>query len=243
MIKSIARNLQHRISRRVEETNLKRFLRTVDTVDKIKMRNADYANIREAICQSGTDKLSYFANGFTHEGGLYLQQNPDEFASLCLFLREHRPYTNYLEIGSASGGACLFLYREVGFANVWSMDDGQHVRAVEQKKNFSLIPNFQQFLGDSHSEQAKHYLTEHLPGKLDVAFIDGDHSYEGAWQDVELVRPHCRPGSLVIFHDTVACPEVRQVWMKSINDKLIKPLAEYVGNQQPALGIGIGSVI
>ena len=213
----------------------------IDTIEEIRSRHADFSRLRKAVCESGTDNMNHFQNGYTHEGGLYLQQNPDEFVSLCLYLREHKPYHNYLEIGSASGGACLFMNREVGFTNVWSLDDGQHPRAVEQKKNFGQVENFQQFLGDSHSEEAKQFLQTRLSEKLDIAFIDGDHSYEGAWKDVELVLPHCRPGTLMLLHDTVACPEVRQVWKKAINDKLIDPKAEYVGDYLP-LGIGIGTV-
>ena len=82
---------------------------------------------------------------------------------------------------------------------------------------------------------------ENLKANLDVAMIDGDHSYEGAWKDVELVLPHCRAGTLLIFHDTVACDEVRQVWRKCIFNRLIKPQAEYIGDKLP-LGIGIGAV-
>ncbi len=214
----------------------------IDTIDQVRSRHPDFARLRDAICQAGTDSLVHFKNGYTHQGGLYLQQNPDEFASLCFYLQEHKPYTNYLEIGSASGGACLFLNREIGFTNVWSLDDGQHPRAVEQKKNFGQVSNFHQFLGDSHSEAARQYLEKNLPAKLDIAFIDGDHSYEGAWKDVELVLPYCRPGTLMLFHDTVACAEVRDVWLKCINDKLIDPQAEYAGVDQP-LGIGIGTIL
>ncbi|MGI8654646.1 MAG: class I SAM-dependent methyltransferase [Pyrinomonadaceae bacterium] len=214
----------------------------LDSISAIKQRNAEFDRLRDSIRQSGTDSLSHFGNEYTHEGGLSLQQNPDEFASLCLYLKEHRPYTNYMEIGSASGGTCLVLCREVGFTNIISVDDGSHPRAPEQKKNFSQLPNFKQFLGDSHSAAAKSFLESNLEGKLDVAFIDGDHSYEGVWQDVELTLPFCRPGTLVIFHDTIACDGVQKTWQRCAEEKLLKPLAEYIGDDRP-LGIGIGSVI
>jgi hypothetical protein len=187
----------------------------------------EFVRVRDLIRAAGTDRLSHFGNGYTHEGGLCLQQNPDEFAALCLNLKERAPFANYMEIG---------------FGRVYSLDNGEHPRAVEQKRNFSRIPNFQQFLGDSHSAAARDYLQEHLDGKLDVAFIDGDHSYEGVWQDIELTLPFCRPGTVMILHDTVACDGVERAWLRCVREKLVKPVAEYVGEERP-LGIGVGTVI
>jgi cephalosporin hydroxylase len=221
--------------------NLRRSFAKEELYD-IKRRHSDFELIRDRIRKAGTDSLSHFGNGYTYEGGLYLQQNPDEFAALILFLRERGPHLNYLEIGSASGGACLFLYRELGFRNVISLDDGRHPRAASQAANFASIENFKQFLGDSHSEAARRFLEENVGTKLDVAFIDGDHSFEGVWQDLELTRPFCRGGSLVIFHDTLACEGVERAWRKCVKQKVITPLAEFVGEEKP-LGIGVGSLI
>lgn len=219
------------------------YLGGVETVEGMKQRHGDeFLQVRDRIRASGTDSLAHFGNGYTHEGDLLLQQNPDEFAALTLLLRERRPVVNYMEIGSASGGACLFLSREVGFTNTFSLDNGEHPRAVAQKEHFSQVPNFKQFLGDSHSEEARRFLTENVAGKLDVAFIDGDHSYEGVWQDIELTLPFCRPGTLVILHDTVACYEVEKAWLRSVREKRVKPLAEFVGDEKP-LGIAVGEVV
>lgn len=201
----------------------------------------EFAPLRERIGALGTDSLAYFGSGFTHEGGLSLQQNPDEFTALCLFLRERGPWQNYLEIGSASGGTCLTLFREVGFANVLSLDNGQHPRAPEQAKNFALIPGIRCYLGDSHAPAARRFLEENLPGKVDVAFIDGDHSEQGVWQDMELTLPFCRPGALVILHDTVACHGVEKAWLRSTRERLLRPLAEFIGEEYP-MGIAIGEL-
>ncbi|HEX8843689.1 MAG TPA: class I SAM-dependent methyltransferase [Pyrinomonadaceae bacterium] len=221
---------------------LRRGLGRPESILSMRQRYKDFDDVRDRVRRSGTDSLEHFDNGYTHEGGLYLQQNPDEFAALTIFLREHGPHTNYMEIGSASGGACLFLYREVGFGNVLSLDNGEHERAVAQKEHFSQIKNFKQFLGDSHSEEARLFLKENVKSKLDVAFIDGDHSYEGVWQDIELALPFCRRGTLVIFHDTVACEGVRDAWLRGVEQKLFRPCAVFVGEERP-LGIAVGVVI
>jgi predicted O-methyltransferase YrrM len=229
-----ARNMQTQFFRRMH-------LNGIDTIATLQQRHKGFTALRDHIRQLGTDSLSHFGNGYTHEGGLCLQQNPDEFAALCLFLRERAPYTNYLEIGSASGGACLVLSQEVGFTNAFSLDDGQHPRAVEQPKNFRRVPNFKQFIGDSHSTAAVEFLRAELPGKIDLAFIDGDHSYAGVWQDVELTLPFCRPGALIIFHDTIACDGVERAWLRCVRARRLRPLAEYIGAERP-LGIAVGAV-
>lgn len=217
-------------------------LRGVDTLRALRKRRPDFDSTRDQICRSGTDSLAHFGNGYTHEGDLFLQQNPDEFAALCLFLKEKTLRHNYVEIGSASGGACLFLYQQIGFDHVLSLDDGQHPRATEQQKHFGKIENFKQFVGDSHSVDAIHFLKHHLNGEIDIAFIDGDHSYQGVSQDIELVLPFCKKGTLLIFHDTIACAAVEKAWLQAVEKKVIHPLAEYISQENP-LGIAVGSVL
>jgi predicted O-methyltransferase YrrM len=38
-------------------------------------------------------------------------------------------------------------------------------------------------------------------GTVDVVFVDGDHSPEGAREDWDVWHPHVRPGGVVAFHD------------------------------------------
>ena len=51
-----------------------------------------FEELRTRVRESGCDCLRKFANGYTLEGGLALQQNPDEFAALCLFLQRRGPF-------------------------------------------------------------------------------------------------------------------------------------------------------
>lgn len=231
-----------RISNALLRRRRRRFLNQVDSIASIEARHPEFNRMRTLIREAGTDSLEYFGNGYTHEGGLYLQQNPDEFAALCLLLTEHRPIERYLEIGSASGGACLFLYQHVGFGAVYCVDDGNHSRASSQDVHFSRIRNCHRFLGDSHDEEARRFVRERAGTGIDVAFIDGDHSYEGVVQDIRLVTPFCRRGGLVILHDTVACAGVQRAWAELCENPQMCPRAEYIGAERP-LGIGVASIL
>ena len=200
---------------------------------------AEFGPLRDLICQSGTDCLRHFGNGYLSEGGLALQQNPDEFAALCLFLKRRGPFSTYLEIGSASGGTGFFLAREIGFDLAMSIDDGEHLRASEQKVN---LAGFKEFVGSSHSPEAATFLEETLQGlPLDLAFVDGDHTEEGVWKDIEMLLPFCLPGTLIVVHDTRACAGVEIAWLRATWEGIITPLAEFIGDQKP-LGIGVGRV-
>jgi predicted O-methyltransferase YrrM len=202
----------------------------------------EFERLRTLIRQSGTDCLRHFGNGYSHEGGLALQQNPDEFAALCLFLRRRRPFSTYLEIGSASGGTGRILSEELGFGLTISIDDGRHPRASEQKVNLGAMPGFRQFVGNSHSPEARVFLEETLQASpLDLAFVDGEHTEEGVWQDLEMIHPFCWPGTLIVLHDTRACEGVELAWLRATREGMITPLAEFVGDRKP-LGIGVGRV-
>ncbi len=205
-------------------------------------RRRSFLELREKIRNAGTDSLAHFQNSYAFEGGLSLQQNPDEFARLCLFLKGRSPLGTYVEIGSASGGACRFIYENVGFERALILDDGRHPRAGEQDGNFSAIPHLQRFVGDSHSAAAKSFLEANLHGPISAAFIDGDHSYEGVWQDIQLIMEFVTPGTVLILHDTVACEGVKKAWRQMKELGSVAPRAEYIGRKR-ALGIGVAEAV
>ena len=42
-----------------------------------------------------------------------------------------------------------------------------------------------------------------LPDRIDFAFVDGDHSFEGVKMDWEILLPRLGPWSIVVFHDSL----------------------------------------
>lgn len=194
-----------------------------------------FTHVREAVEKAGSGSVCVF--GGTYHGGYYSQQNPDEFAALvCYLMRRCRPIDLYGEIGVAAGGTTRLMHELVSFRQGLLLDNGQHPDHRHFAENTKNIP-LRVFIGDSHSNAAKGFLAiesakEPNP-KFDVIFIDGDHTYEGVKQDIELVKPYCSPATLLIFHDTVACAGVRKAF-----DELPNKLAEFV-SEEKKLGIGV----
>lgn len=54
---------------------------------------------------------------------------------------------------------------------------------------------FTQLQGDSSS------VGKEFKGKIDLLFIDGDHSYAGVLRDIEAWTPKVKTGGIVLFHD------------------------------------------
>lgn len=94
---------------------------------------------------------------------------------------------------------------------------------------------------NSHKPDTLAKIQEILKGrKLDLLFIDGDHSYAGVRKDFEMYMPLVRSGGLVAFHDIAQdMPgiEVIKLW-KEIKDNYKH--AEFVNRtDNDLMGIGV----
>ncbi|HWF51697.1 MAG TPA: class I SAM-dependent methyltransferase [Solirubrobacteraceae bacterium] len=216
-----------------------------ESIASVRARHPEFDDRREEIRALGTDNLSVLGEDYRLEGGLGLQQRSNEFAALCLYLEDCGPGGTYLEIGTASAGTCRVLQERLGFEQLLSLDDGRHPRAGEQEANFAAIAgsaDIHRYVGDSHSPAADEFIATHLAGPIGLAFIDGDHSYEGVLADTMLVLRHATPGTLLVYHDTVACEGVRNHWLAGALSGLFRPVASFVDVGPGALGIGVARV-
>lgn len=210
-----------------------------------------FDNLVEEIRDLGTDNLSHFKNGYRKEGGYSLQQNPFEFAALVSFLARVpvRPKT-YLEIGTASGGVLRFIDSLMEFETIALLDDGKHHRAPERPAHVAAVRDrgatILEYIGDSHSDAAIRFLSAVRSTRgWSLAFIDGDHTYDGVSADTRLLLDNgfVKPGALVIYHDIIACAgDVGRCWREACDAKRLRPLAEFVGAEVP-LGIAVGEVL
>lgn len=138
-------------------------------------------------------------------------QNVVEFGALW----EHvaaRPHRRVLEIGSLYGGTLWYWSHLPAIETLIAVDlpsdwapvrDG--VRGARRRWPAWLAPRveFHDLQADSQHLDTVTAVRELLDGELvDVAFIDGDHSYEGVRADWLAWSPLVRPGGIVAFHDT-----------------------------------------
>ena len=145
----------------------------------------------------------------------YPPQDPDEFESLCQYVRELRPKT-IMEIGSRHGRSILRLSEAAMPSlervividlpgSLWGRDNSEqalsncanHLRDRGIEVNVHLI--------DSHSREA-HALAQRERNNVDFLFIDGDHTYTGVQNDYLWFSQCVRSGGAVAFHDISATP-------------------------------------
>jgi len=139
-------------------------------------------------------------------------QNKYEITNFVKLIQHLKP-KYILEIGTARGGT-LFLLTKLSHPNahIISMDlpGGIHGGGYPS----SRIPLYKSFSSygqkitlireDSHKISMLNRVKDILKKeKLDILFIDGDHTYEGVKKDFEMYSPLVRKSGLIIFHDIV----------------------------------------
>jgi predicted O-methyltransferase YrrM len=115
-----------------------------------------------------------------------------------------------LEIGTATV-ATLYLLTRVAVDDAVIVSVDVRAPAFQRSARARLGRPGQRVVSieaDSHDPELRHRV-ETLLGhdRLDVLFIDGDHSYDGVQRDFELYAPLVRPGGLIALHDISPHPD------------------------------------
>jgi len=146
-------------------------------------------------------------------------QHQDELTALLTWrdqLYPPSPLRVIVEIGSYRGGT-LELWARLATDLVVSIDlpdvgfyGPAHDMAAMQERNTTFaerFPHVHGILGDSHQSGTLERLAKLLDGrKIDLLFIDGDHSYTGVAADYAMYSPLVRPGGIIAFHDAATVP-------------------------------------
>lgn len=187
----------------------------------------------------------------TH-GVLVLGQKKQEIIKFLSLIRSHNA-KHVLEIGTAQGGNLFVLSQVVQDGGIITSLDlpgghwgGGYVSRKSRVFQAFARPNQTISLIRANSH---HYTSLELvrnifkDTKIDVLFIDGDHTYDGVKQDFEMYSPLVRKGGIVAFHD-IALPAdsdfgVREFWLE-IRD--LFESYEYIEHKDQQ-GYGIGVVI
>jgi predicted O-methyltransferase YrrM len=156
-----------------------------------------------------------------------------------------------LEIGTGKGGT-LFLFcriaSEDGMIISIDLPGGEFGGGYSKPRKF-LYRQFAQplqkmhfLMMDSHKRETLDQVKTILGGKkLDLLFIDGDHTYEGVKSDFEMYSCLVRQDGIIAFHDIVPGPSenvggVPQFWRENKDGYRNKEIVES-WNQE---GYGIG---
>lgn len=171
----------------------------------------------KAVEAAGAAHAEFFGYP-VREDGLYLQQDPEEYADFVHFMATKVPSAEMtMEIGIASGGQTKFLRDYWEARKTIIVDIGQHEvfpqwNRIRQSVNSDIIL---EVIDDSHAPRVREKLLPYA-GKIDFAFVDGDHSYRGLRKDIFLTKEILRLGGIMVLHDTAAMGD-----LKRIHDELL----------------------
>jgi len=174
--------------------------------DKIEISYGTDIEIGESLYADDSPEMMIAKNAM-NRGAM---QKLYELNKLIEFLKSKKMNT-VVEIGTATGGTFYVLCQVAPpeahiisidlpggpFGGGYDLNDAHIFKTYAKKgQTIYLIPK------DSHDGATKKDLLDRLKGKkIDVLFIDGDHSYQGVKKDFEMYEPLVEKGGIIIFHD------------------------------------------
>lgn len=138
---------------------------------------------------------------------------PDHFPVMRKIISENinnRLPAECVEVGSWVGRSALLLSEY--FYRVYCVDtfDGRTAKDWIGNTVYSQEEIFGTFLCNTKSRLmttivpcvgTSEFWAFRFSRKVEMVFIDGDHSYEGCKADITAWTPHVRPGGLMMWHD------------------------------------------
>ena len=155
--------------------------------------------IEDFINESGSDDLRTFGGKF--EGGIHIQQIPDELAP-CIkaLLDADAEIESYLEIGVAAGGMTFIVDHYFSPEMIVLIDTNQHHKSGFRPHVLQGI-KYREIIGRSDAETSVDRAKE--TQSYDLIVIDGEHDYPSVKTDFSLYTPFIRKGGFLILHDSV----------------------------------------
>jgi predicted O-methyltransferase YrrM len=187
-------------------------------------------DIEQFIIDAGSDSLAVF--GGTYEGGVHVQQIPDEFAAMVFdLILSGRAITDYLEIGAAAGGTTYIINHYFRPRRIVVIDDNLHCKANLRQGILEGVER-REIIGNSHDQS----VIDQAAGEYDLIIIDGEHSYSGAMADVNNYLPFLNECGFLVLHDSVtrswACA-VPDVVADLKGDERVTFINEYISKTHP----------
>lgn len=189
--------------------------------------------IEEFIAKMGSDSLEVF--GGTFEGGIHIQQIPDELAPCIEAIQKLGEVKSYLEIGVAAGGT-TYVFNHYFHPEITLVDDNKHHKAKLRNAILDGIKR-RELIGKSDGEDVLKAAREQT---YDVIVIDGDHTYSAVKIDTENYLPLLNKDGFLIYHDSVMKEwGVHRIVKELKKNKDLKFIGEYVSKKHSPLGIAM----
>jgi len=168
-------------------------------------------------------------------------QNPNEFWELIQWFNKNRPVIDgIIEIGILNGGTMLFWQELLSSDGIYAGIDIEKKAVDNAKARFGSDIRMNFIQGDSSSYNISEECGKILGGKkIDVLFIDGNHSAAFIRADYLNYKDYLKPNGLIVFHDIhhPEYPEIGRFFNK------LSALPEYSGikfiDKDKPFGIGI----
>jgi predicted O-methyltransferase YrrM len=221
------------------------------SADSIALRALSAERMREAVnLIEKLDKDDYceYLSNYYQEG---IRRFGDgwryaDIVTVLLALAEQLQPKNYLEIGVRRGrsvcavaskaSACDFYMFDIWVANYAGMaNPGEELVSKEMEK-FSHSGKRVFTNGNSH-ETLKVFFKANKGLAFDMITVDGDHTYDGAVEDLCDVLPHLKIGGAIIFDD-ICHPKHR--YLEEIWHRLIVEDSRFTAWTCTDIGYGVG---
>ncbi len=146
---------------------------------------------------------------------------PREALVLHHLVRQYQP-TSGLELGTSFGITTLYQHFANPEMTLISIEGNQSVYEkahwiINNMCKADKAPQLVSGLFDDCLEPALNRL-----GKLDYAFIDGDHRYEKLLLNYQRIKPHLHSGSIVAIHDIHWSNGMIRAWKEISSDPAVK---------------------
>lgn len=126
---------------------------------------------------------------------------------------------NILELGTSLGISALFMAKANSKSKITTIEGDPGIyklaRTLFEKNNLSNITT----VNDVFENVLPIYISN--TAKIDLAYIDGNHTYDATIYHFNMIKEKCHKDSIVIIDDIYWSEEMSKAWMKIKSDSAV----------------------